>query len=86
MNTKQIISVIAPPAIIGMMYPLFQFLGSQFGNSIGWYLGLWIYWIIWGGIFPLIMIGKESILKLIRPQKLDWKLFLLVAGIPVKVK
>ena len=79
MNTKQIISVIAPPAIIGMMYPLFQFLGSQFGNSIGWYLGLWIYWIIWGGIFPLIMIGKESILKLIRPQKLDWKLFLLVA-------
>lgn len=78
MNTKQIISVISPLVIIGMMYPIFQFLGNQLGNSIGWYLGLWIYWIIWGGIFPWIMIGKDSIIRLIRPQKLTLKLSIMV--------
>ena len=77
-NTKQIISVISPLVIIGMMYPIFQFLGNQLGNSIGWYLGLWVYWIIWGGIFPWIMIGKESIIRLIRPQKLTLKLLIMV--------
>lgn len=78
MNTKQRISVISPLVIIGMMYPIFQFLGKQLGNSIGWYLGLWVYWIIWGGIFPWLMIGKGNIIRLIRPQKLDLKVFLMV--------
>ena len=78
MKTKQIILVISPLVIIGMMYPIFQFLGSQLGNSIGWYLGLWIYWIIWGGIFPWLMIGKDRIIRLIRPQKLTLKFSLMV--------
>lgn len=79
MNDKQKIAIISPLVIIGMMYPIFQFLGNQLGNSVGWYLGLWIYWIIWGWVFPWVMIGKDSIVRLIRPQKLTLQLFFMVA-------
>lgn len=79
MNKKQIIAALSPLVIIGMMYPVFQFLGKGLGNSLGWYLGLWIYWIIWGGLFPYFMIGKDTILQLIKPQKLTLKLALMVA-------
>ncbi len=78
MNVKQKIAIISPLVIIGTMYPTFQLLGKQFGNSLGWYLGLWIYWIIWGAVFPWIMIGKEKIIKLIHPQKVNTKLLFVV--------
>jgi membrane protease YdiL (CAAX protease family) len=79
MNAKQKTAIVSPVVIIGMMVPIFRFLGNQLGNSVGWYLGLWIYWIIWGGVFPWIMIGKDSIVRLIRPQKLSLKLLAMVA-------
>jgi len=79
MNDKQKIAIISPLVIIGTMYPIFQFLGNQLGNSIGWYLGLWIYWIVWGWVFPWVMIGKDSIVRLIRPQKWTLQLFFMVA-------
>ena len=75
MSSKQKIVVISPLILIGMMYPVFHILAGAFGENwrIAWYLGLIFYWLIWGGVFPWLMIGKESILRLIRPQKLDAK-------------
>ncbi len=54
------------------MYPIF--LGSQalFGDAVegylDWYLGLTVYWVLWGGIFGVRMIGPERFRELIRPR------------------
>ncbi|MGD2163195.1 MAG: hypothetical protein PVG04_08880 [Anaerolineales bacterium] len=37
------------------------------------------YWIIWGGVFSLLLIGKEDILELIRPQRLMLQIAFLIA-------
>ena len=78
MNSKQKIAVISPLILIGVMYPVFQLLSGAWGETIGWYLGLVTYWLIWGAIFPWFMIGKESIRRIIRPQKLHTNVFFLV--------
>jgi len=48
-------------------------------DRVAWYLGLAIYWIIWCFVFPLLIIGKEAIKKLIRPRKPDKKILFLIA-------
>jgi membrane protease YdiL (CAAX protease family) len=80
MNRKQRISIISPLMLIGVMYAIFHVLAGAFkGNwRIAWYLGLVIYWLVWGGVFSWLMIGKESIQRIIRPQKLNTKVFFLV--------
>ena len=42
------------------MHPVFQLLAGLFEDNwrIGWYLGLVVYWLVWGGIFPRLMIGS----------------------------
>jgi len=70
MNKKQIIAVIIPFLLIAFMYPIFNLLAGTLSNDrIAWYLGLIIYWLVWGMGFPLLIIGKKDILALIRPQK-----------------
>ncbi len=76
-NNKQLIAILAPLVILIVMVPLFRLLGSKLGK-IGWYLGLWVNWLIWGTIFPLFMIGKQRILNLIRPRKLNIRVASLV--------
>ena len=68
MSTKQKIAILAPPLLIGSMYPLFQLLSAIFGETLGWYFGLILYWLIWCGAFTLWLIGKEKILRIIRPS------------------
>jgi len=70
MNMKQIIIFIIPPVLLAIMYPIFNSLAEVLDNDrIAWYLGLIIYWILWGMVFPIIMIGKNNIIALIRPQR-----------------
>ncbi len=78
---KKRIAIVAPLFLIAMMYPVFQLLALEFTDNwrIGWFLGLLIYWIIWGILFPLIMIGKRHLLHLIGPQRLNVRIFLLIA-------
>lgn len=64
--------------MIGAMYPIFHLLSGTFGEKIGWYLGLAIYWFVWGAAFSLLIIGKERVKTIIRPQKLNLQVFLLV--------
>ena len=79
-NQRQKYALIAPVVLIIIMYLIFQALAGIFEENwrIAWYLGLVVYWLIWGGFFPSLVIGKESIRNLIRPQKLTLKPFLLV--------
>ncbi len=78
MDSKQIIAIVAPIVLVGMMYPIFRLLASVLGERLGWYLGLVIYWLVWGAAFSFWMIGKENIFTLIQPQKLTFSIALLV--------
>jgi len=80
MNTKQKFAIGAPLILIVVMYTIFQLLAGIFRENwrIGWYFGLVLYWIIWGAVFPSWVIGRESIRELIKPQKLNIKILLLV--------
>jgi len=70
MNKKQIITIFIPLILIAIMYPIFHLLAGSLDNDrIAWYLGLIIYWLIWGLVSPLIILGKKSINELIHPQK-----------------
>ena len=80
MNTKQLYAIVAPLALILVMYLIFRILSTIFETEwrIGWYLGLVIYWLIWGIAFPWLIIGKESIIKIVQPQALTVQIFFLV--------
>jgi membrane protease YdiL (CAAX protease family) len=80
MSRKQKIAIISPLLLIGVMYPIFHMLAGAFGENwrIAWYIGLVIYWLLWGGIFPWLMVGKERLLRIIRPHKLNTEVLLLV--------
>jgi membrane protease YdiL (CAAX protease family) len=70
MNKKQFIVFIIPPMLTAFMYPIFNSLAGALANDrIAWYLGLITYWLVWGMVFLLIIIGKKDIKALIRPQK-----------------
>jgi membrane protease YdiL (CAAX protease family) len=70
MRTRQRIAIAAPVVLMAVMYPVFRLLAGAFrGNwRIGWYLGLVAYWLIWGAVFPLLIVGRPAIVELIRPQ------------------
>jgi membrane protease YdiL (CAAX protease family) len=80
MNNKQKIAIVSPLILTSTMILVFQLLARAFESNwrIAWYLGLVSYWLIWGGIFSWWMIGRESIRKLIRPQKLNAKILSMV--------
>jgi len=80
MNRKQIIGIISPIIILFMMYPIFQFLSKVFQDNwrIGWILGLMTYWLIWGIAYPLFIVGKKNIRGIIKPQKVNMLILLLV--------
>lgn len=69
MNTKQIVAIIAPIVLIAVMFPIFQLISRRYGNSVGWFSGLVIYWILWGTIYPILLLGNETITSLIHPPK-----------------
>ena len=81
MDTKQIVAILAPFALIAVMYPIFRMLAKRFGRKnwrLGWYWGLAIYWLIWGIVFPWVILGKENIIRIIQPGHLTVKIFFLV--------
>ena len=82
MNTKQIIALCLPIFLLAMMYPIFQLLARKFGKSAAWYSGLVIYWMIWGILFPLLLLGSNTVMNLLRPPKFEWYA-LLLASIPI---
>jgi hypothetical protein len=81
MNKKQIFALFIPLLVLAIMYPIFQILGNIFSENmrLGWFIGLTIYWLIFGLITPLCLIGKKNILKLIKPRKLTLKIILFIS-------
>jgi len=74
---RRAIAFIIPPILIAIMYPIFNSLAGVLANdTIAWYLGLITYWMIWGLVFSIILIGKRDLIALIRPQKPSIKMLL----------
>lgn len=63
---------------MGSMYPVFQLLSASVGERLGWYLGLVVYWIFWGGLFSWFLLGPETIFRIIKPQRINLSLLVLV--------
>lgn len=70
---RQLIAAAAPLVVLGTMYPIFLALDAAFGEAaegyLGWYLGLAVYWVLWGGIYAFRMIGTRRLGELIRPRR-----------------
>lgn len=80
MTSKQIIAIVLPPILVGVMIPVFRILSGVFPQDwrYGWALGLASYWIVWCGICSWLLIGKINILQIIQPQRLTPQIFILV--------
>jgi membrane protease YdiL (CAAX protease family) len=79
-SAKQMIALVLPPILFLVMVPVFKALADLFKDNwrIGWYLGLVVYWITWCGILPWLLIGQDSILRLIQPQRLTLQILVLL--------
>jgi membrane protease YdiL (CAAX protease family) len=78
-NPKQTIAILAPIVLAGMMVPVFRLLSGAFGRAIiGWYLGLVSYWLTWCTVLPLWLVVKKRLREIIRPQKPNITVLLLV--------
>ena len=83
LNRKQQIAIAAPVVLMATKYPIFRLLDSLTGDRmdgyLGWYLGLAVYWIVWGACFSLGMVGWSRIKELLRPRKPTWQIAALIA-------
>ncbi len=79
MNKKHIFALLLPLLVILVMYPIFQLLNTFFSNwRVAWFIGLSIYWLIFGLICSLFLIGRKKIIELIKPKKIKLKMVLII--------
>ncbi|MBN2029972.1 CPBP family intramembrane metalloprotease [bacterium] len=69
MNKKQKWAVVAPSVLLITTVPLFRMLSKIMDPTVGWYSGLALYWLTWCGLFPLWLVGKKPLCRIIRPRK-----------------
>jgi membrane protease YdiL (CAAX protease family) len=66
-------AIVAPLLLMGTMYPAFRLMDADFGEAVhgylGWFLGLAVYWVVWGAGFSLWVLGAPRIRELIRPRR-----------------
>jgi len=81
LTTRQKIALIMPIVIIISMICVFQVAYYFVKNrQLAWYLGFFIYWPIWGIVYPILLIGKENVLSVITkkaPRGWEWIAFIL---------
>lgn len=73
-KTKLIVGVIGPPVLMLVMFLIYQLFGLIFGREFGWYLGLFVYWMLCGLLFSTWLIGIKKIKKISSPQRLKLKI------------
>lgn len=82
MTGQQMVAMWVPLLLVATMVPAFRLLARRYGRSLAWYLGLAIFWLVWGLAYPLALIGRDGLLALLRPPAFEWR-HLLVALIPI---
>ena len=82
MDSKRKIALFSPLVLIPTMFLIYRALAAVFGETLGWYLGFFPYWILWCGLFPLWLLGRDKLRRLIAPQRLT-RLVLLLLAVPI---
>ncbi len=59
--------LIAPWLLIGTTYLVYQFLARRYGVKGGYLGGFIFYWIVWGVLVPLAMLGPLTLHDLLAP-------------------
>jgi len=75
---KLLAGIIAPPILMLVMFLIYKLFGVIFGREIGWYLGLFVYWMLCGVLFSAWLIDIEKIKELSSPRRLEIKLIPLI--------
>jgi membrane protease YdiL (CAAX protease family) len=78
MNQKQRIAFWSPPVLIGSSYLYFHLLVKGLGERPGWFIGLALYWLVWCGAFSWWLVGRDRLLRFIRPRQLTRSVALLL--------
>ncbi|MFX1320544.1 MAG: CPBP family intramembrane glutamic endopeptidase [Promethearchaeota archaeon] len=71
---KVIAGIIGPPILMLVIFVIYQLFGGIFGSELGWYLGLFVYWMLCGFIFSAWLIGIKKIKELSSPRRLKIKM------------
>jgi membrane protease YdiL (CAAX protease family) len=57
-------------------YPVFQLADSLVGDAVGgqlaWFIGMTFYWLVWGGLFSVRILGRKRASQLVRPLRPTW--------------
>lgn len=80
---KQRIAIVAAPAVLAVMYPVFRLTRYLFGDRVdgylAWALGLAAYWLLWGAVFSVWILGLRTVRELVYPCRADRLTVALVA-------
>ena len=82
MDKKQKIAIILSPVLLPVMFGVYQGFAGIFGNDLGWYIGFAVYWPIFCGLIPILLVGSKQIFERYRVIKIN-PLYLAVFLFPV---
>ncbi len=73
-KVKYFTGILVPPILFLIMFLIYQEFGVIFGSEVGWYMGLFVYWMFCGLLFSARLIGIKKIKELSSPRRLKMKL------------
>ncbi len=79
---KRKFAIVMPFVLITSTFLVFQLYVRLVGPGLAWYLGLMTYWLTWCLVFSLWIIGKKRVRELVRPQKPD-KIIVVLVLVPM---
>jgi membrane protease YdiL (CAAX protease family) len=82
MTQKQEIALAISPILVVLMFIIFQGLAVLIGKDLAWYVGLFIYWVIFCIAVPMFLIGKNNILLKFKYRSTTFMNWLIVS-IPI---
>jgi hypothetical protein len=80
LTSKQKIALSVSPVLVAIMFFVFQGLALLIGRDLAWYVGLFIYWVVFCIIFPILLIGKEKALSKFRYRATTFLNWMIVAA------
>ncbi|MFW9888665.1 MAG: CPBP family intramembrane glutamic endopeptidase [Candidatus Thorarchaeota archaeon] len=69
LSTRQTRLILMPILLIPSEILVFSVSMDLFGRAIGYLVGFLSYWIVWCGLFPVLMIGKAEVAGLFRKSE-----------------
>lgn len=68
---------LAPLALVATTFPVFHILDAVLGDAVGgrlsWFVGMSVYWAVWGCAFSVWVLGRRQTWELVRPRRVTWQ-------------